>query len=122
MFEKRLRGTFFLTLTFFWGLFGFASYFEAGSLFTSDRSAEIQARIQQIDRETEELQEMKRGFEARALRHDNQAEYLQFNDKTTLETRCHLQLADENRAKAAKTQQQIDRLQAEKQDLLRRLK
>ena len=61
---------------------------------------------------------MKRGYESRALRHENQAERLQFEDQAYLETRRHNQLADENRAKAAAVQKEIDRLEAEKKRLL----
>ncbi len=75
-------------------------------------------RVHQIDKQIEELEEMKRGYESRALRHEDQAERLQFDDKTYLETRRHNQLAAENRAKAAAVQKEIDRLQAEKQKLL----
>jgi len=99
----RLRRLFFLPLSFFlliWWL-------------TADQTTEIQ----KIDSQIQELQEMKRGFEARALRHEDQVEYLQFNDRAVLETRKHLQLADENRAKAAKVQEEIDRLQAKKEKL-----
>jgi hypothetical protein len=60
---------------------------------------------------------MKRGFEARALRHENQAERLQFDDQAYLETRRHNQLAEENRAKAAAVQKEIDRLQSEKKKI-----
>ena len=74
-------------------------------------------RIEQIDQAIQELEEMKRGYESRALRHENQAERLQFDDQTYLETRRHLELADENRAKAAAVQKEIDRLREEKQKL-----
>jgi hypothetical protein len=82
-------------------------------------SAQKEAQIHQIDAQIEELQDMKLGFEARALRHEDQADRLQFNDETYLETRRHIQLAEENRAKAAAVQKEIDRLQAEKEKLLR---
>ncbi len=80
------------------------------SAFSQGKSAEIQ----KIDSEIEELQRMKRGYDARALRHENQAEYLQFDQQAVLETRRHLQLADENRNKAALIQERIDQLNARK--------
>ncbi len=82
--------------------------------------ADASADVQQIDSQIEELQAMKRGFEGRALKHESQAEYLQFEDNAHLETRRHLQLADENRAKAAKVQEEIDRLQAEREEALKK--
>ena len=94
----RLRRPFLLTFSFFLILWGFSAYSAADS-------AEVQ------------LEEMKRGYESRALRHENQAEYLQFDQQAVLETRRHLQLADENRNKAALVQEQIDRLKAKKEQL-----
>ncbi len=77
----------------------------------------VTEEIQKIDGELQELAEMKRGYEARALRHENQAEYLQFDQQQVLETRRHLQIAQENRDKAALIQERIDRLNAKKQQL-----
>ena len=102
----RLRRLFFLTFSFFLILWSFAGY-----------SANRAVEIEQIDAQIEELEEMKRGFEARALKHEYQAEYLQFNDKAVLETRRHIQLADENRARAASAQERIDALKAKREKL-----
>lgn len=77
-------------------------------------------KAQQIDQQIEQLQDMKRGFEARALRHENMAEWLQFDDKANLETRRHIQIAEENKQKAAAVQREIDRLQKEKQSLIKK--
>jgi hypothetical protein len=79
----------------------------------------IAAQVEEIDRQISKLEGMKRGFEARALRHDDYAQRLQFEDRAVLETRRHLELADENRAKAARVQQEIDRLQIERRKLLK---
>src|SRR3990167_5401697 len=106
-----LKRTFCLTLSFFFLLWGLVA-------FTNESSKQIE----KIDNQIQELQEMKRGFESRALRHDNQAERLKFEDQAVLETRRHLELADENRAKAAAVQEEIDRLEAKKQQLLRTTK
>lgn len=81
-------------------------------------SLQKDAQVQQIDQQIQELEDMKRGFEARALRHEDQADRLQFDDQTYLETRRHIQLAEENRAKASAVQKEIDRLQTEKEKLL----
>jgi hypothetical protein len=94
----------FCCLSFFIPLFAASS---------AEQVAEIDARIQ-------ELTEMKRGYESKALRHENQAERLQFEDKAYLETRRHLELADENRRKAAKIQEEIDKLEAKKAAILRK--
>lgn len=102
----RLRRLFFCTFSFFLILWGFTGH-------TASRSEELQ----KIESEIKELEEMKRGYQARALRHDDMATYLQFDDQAVLETRRHLQLAEENRNKAALVQEQIDRLNAKKEEL-----
>lgn len=79
-------------------------------------------RVEQIDREVKELNEMKRGYESRALRAEDQADRLQFEDHFTIETRRFYQIAELNREKAAKIQEEIDRLENEKAQLLKKRK
>ncbi len=102
-----LNRLFIFTLSFFFvllGLFG-------------GTSRPPSPEVQKIDSEIQQLVEMKRGYEARALKHEDMAEYLQFDQQAVLETRRHLQLADENRNKANVIQQEIDRLNAQKKQL-----
>jgi hypothetical protein len=106
--DMRRRSVFFTGLALFLGVFGFLSLKAESS---------TDHEIGQIDAQIAELQDKKRGFEGRALRHENYAEYLQFDQKAVLETRRHLQLADENWAKAARVQFEIDKLQARRQKL-----
>lgn len=101
----RLGKLFLVTFTFFlilWSFVGFAGNSE---------------QIQKIDVEIQQLEEMKRGYEGRALRHENQAEYLQFDQQYVLETRRHLQIAEENREKAAYIQEKIDELKIKRAKL-----
>jgi len=79
-----------------------------------------QDQIEQIDAQIKELKEMKRGYVARALRAENQADRLQFEDHFVLETRRYYRIADENRAKAAKIQEEIDRLETLRAGLLKK--
>lgn len=95
-------------------LFCAFSLFSAPPVLTAQRETQVRS----IDQQIQELQDKKMGFEARAIRHENQADRLQFNDETYLETRRHIQLAEENRAKAAAIQQEIDRLQNEKDKII----
>lgn len=101
-----------------WAIGAYASSDSFPFRFANIQAGGKEAQVQQIDQQIQELEEMKRGFEARALRHEDQADRLQFDDQTYLETRRHNQLAAENRAKAAAVQKEIDRLQAEKNKLL----
>ena len=124
---KLMKQTFYTTLILFLlvlSFFAIETHFKAKkTLFhiayaDLDGTSEVQKEIIRIDQELKELQSMKRGYEARALRHDDQAQRLQFEDRAVLETRRHNELADENRAKAARVQERILELQEEKQRLL----
>ncbi len=105
----RVRSVFFVALALVVGASGFFSL-SAGNA-TEDQ-------VEMIDAQIAQLEDRKRGFESRALKHENYAEYLQFNQRAVLETRRHLQLADENWAKAAQVQQEIDKLQIRRQKLI----
>ena len=74
-------------------------------------------RIEAIDREIEMLEDKKRGYEAKALRAEDQAIRLQFQDQFQLETRAYWKIAEENRAKAAIMQERILELQEEKRQM-----
>jgi hypothetical protein len=130
-----MRRTFLATLALFLLVWGFTTIDQVGKNSFSNRAEivasltptelqfladnpTIRAQVAEIDRQLGELEAMKKGFEARALRHEDQAQRLQFEDRALLETRRHYELADENRAKAEKVQQEIDRLQVEKRKLL----
>lgn len=102
----RRKRTFLLTLSFFLILWGFNGH-----------PASNAAEVQKIDVEIQELEDMKRGYEAKALKHDDTATYLQFDTEAVLETRRHIQLAEENRNKAALVQERIDRLKARRAEL-----
>lgn len=104
-----MRRAFFLTLGLFFLIWGFSAYTKESSK---------NAQIELIERQIQELKEIKRGYESRARRHIDQAERLQFENQAMLETRRHLELADENKAKAKRAQEEIDRLEAAKQKLI----
>jgi hypothetical protein len=67
--------------------------------------------VQEIDAQIEDLQELKRKHEARALRYDDQGQRWQFQQNQMQEARMAFEKADEERLKAAEIQLQIDELQ-----------
>ena len=87
-------------------------------LFALNLSIEQKQEVAEIDQQIDELEKMKRGFESRALWHEQSAEWMQFEDRGQLETRRHLQLAEENRMKAKAVQEKIDELKKERQEIL----
>jgi len=102
---------FFTTMAFFFLLWGISAV-------SAEKKENLQVQIATIDDQIEELEEMKRGYESKALRHEDQALRLQFNQEWNLEVRRHLELADENRAKAARLQIEIERLKEKRKRLV----
>ena len=96
------------------------SLFWSVTVFSAERQGPVtpQQQLAQIDDQIQELEGIKRGYESRALRHEDQAQRLQYYDKTYLEARRHLELAQENRDKAALVQEEIDRLKGQRKKLL----
>jgi hypothetical protein len=78
------------------------------------------AELQEIDDQIRELEEIKKGFEAKALRHIDQAQRQQFKDRYYLEAKRHMELADENQQAADEVQREIDRLKARRRQILER--
>ena len=105
----RIKQTFFVTFSFFllvWGAF----------VYTAETPKTT--RIEQIARQIQELEDLKRGYLSRANRFADQAERLQFQDRSLLESRRFSELAQENQEKADRTQIEIDRLIEERTKLL----
>ena len=94
-----------------WGTYFILSVFSSSSLVSVlhlPNNKEI--ALDQTEQKIQELEDIKRGYESKAIYHENQADRLQFDDNTYLEMRRHNQLAEEYRAKAAAVQKEIDRL------------
>lgn len=77
-------------------------------------NVEKQSEIILINQKIDELQEMKRGYEAKALNHANTAERLQFIDGELQTAKKHWKLADDNRRIVQQIQKQIDELKIQK--------
>ena len=116
----KLSRLFFLTMSFFLILSGLLTLNHRTNFLMAEESGKIDFQIQQIDQEISELKGMKRGYEAKALRHENLGETRQFESEYTLETRRHYQLAEQNRQIAKKIQADIDRLEEKKKTLLQK--
>jgi hypothetical protein len=86
--------------------------------FPKSVESNTQAELQEVDDQIRELEDMKRGFLAKALRHQDQAERLQFRERYYLEARRHMELAEENRQAAEQIQVEIDRLKLRRRQIL----
>jgi hypothetical protein len=67
---------------------------------------------QKVQIQIAELKKLKEKYEGQALQHEDLANRLQFENSSQLEARRHMQLAEENRAKAQQIQEEIDRLES----------
>lgn len=102
---------FFLTLGFFVLFLTVEGY--------SALPTKVQMELNDLDAQIEELEQIKLGYESKAIRHEDQAERLQFEHNTYLEMKRHQELADENWEMAARVQVEIDRLKERRILLLR---
>jgi len=80
------------------------------------------AQIQEIDRKINNLEEMKRGYDSKAIRHSNQAQRLQFIEGELQVAKRHWKLAEDNRKIAIRIQKEIDLLKVQKMQLLKKEK
>jgi len=101
-------------------VFVFSVFMVTKSFTYYESSAEKQNEISIIDNKIEELEGMKRGYEAKALNHANQADRLQFMEGQLQTAKKHWKLADDNRRIATQIQKQIDELKIQKMDLQKR--
>ena len=72
----------------------------------------------EIDNQVYQLERMKRGYEGQALRQENQAQRLQFINEELQTAKVYWKLAEESRQTAQKIQEEIDRLEARKNEIL----
>lgn len=73
--------------------------------------------IEDIDKKINELQDMKRGYESKAIRQDNQAQRLQFIEGELQNAKRNWKLAEDNRKIALRIQKEIDELKVQRMQL-----
>lgn len=89
-------------------------------IFCSATTPAWEEEVQEIECQIEKLKKMKKGYESKALYHENQAERLQFIQQEMQTAKKHWIMAEENRDIAQKIQQDIDKLEEKKQGLLKK--
>jgi hypothetical protein len=107
-------------MSFFFILSTFLAVQHRSSVLTANERGKVDQQIQQIDQQIQELELMKRGYESKAIRHEDLGDTKQFKQEYNLETRRHYQLAEQNRQIADKIQKDIDLLNSQKEQLLSR--
>lgn len=109
---------FFVTMSFFFILSTFLAVQYRPATLLADEKGKLDQQILQIDQKINELELVKRGYEAKAIRHEDLGQTKQFQEHLNLEARRHYQLAEQNRQIAESIQQEIDQLEIQKQELL----
>lgn len=74
-------------------------------------------RIDFLNHKIEELGEIKRGFESKAVYHEEQAQRLQFVEGQLLWAQKHARAAERYSQAADKVQEEIDRLERERAEI-----
>ncbi len=105
-------------MSFFFILSTFLAVQHRSLALTANEKGKTAQQVQEIDQRIQELELMKRGYEAKAIRHEDLGAMRQFQQEYTLETRRHYQLAEQNRQIAENIQKDIDLLNSQKKELL----
>ncbi|MFA6119240.1 MAG: hypothetical protein WCT85_07085 [Parachlamydiales bacterium] len=106
----KISRVFIITMIFFISIF---ALFSSVSSFSKSGNDEINV----INTKISELEEMKRGYESKAIKHSHEAERFQFMEGELQRAKQHWKLADENKKVALKIQKQIDELKIKKVEL-----
>ena len=86
----------------------------SNSLFSKENKND---KILIIEKQINELEEMKRGYESKAIKYANQAERLQFVSRELQTAKKYWVLAEENKQIADKLQKKIDDLKLTKSNM-----
>lgn len=101
---------------------GFFLFLYAATAFFNTNTPAWKRQISSINREIEEFQKMKKGYELRAGFHQNQAQKLGFEKKELLTAKRHHILAKENEKIVKKLQEDISALSDKKNKIIKSYK
>ncbi len=116
--RRHMNKAFWMTMAFFLMFLGFFSVNKNFHLSAQTQVESWKQEIINIDKQIEDLEKMKMGYEAKAIQHANEADRLQFIEGELETAKKHWQIAEANRDVAKKIQSQIDELKAKKQAIL----
>ena len=78
------------------------------------------AKITNIDKEIEYLEEVKRGFESKAAQYEDMAQELQFKNNNLQDAKRYWRMADANKEAAKKIDRKIQNIKKGKSKLLKK--
>lgn len=91
------------------------SYVSAETLYQKN---DCRTKIEEIDREIQYLEDLKRGLDGRAIRYENQAQRLQFDQEQLIEAKRFWNMAEQNKKASAELEQKIKEKRIERQHIL----
>ncbi|MBN2479644.1 MAG: hypothetical protein JXA94_05400 [Parachlamydiales bacterium] len=121
--SKVIQKTFIITMSFFVFLFGILwtnKSFSSVSTVKQENLPAWKQEINELDSKIKNLEEMKRGYISSAIKHENQAQRLQFINGQQQYAKRHWQQADENRRIAERIQKEIDDLKIQRQVIIKK--
>lgn len=105
-----IKRAFLIVMGFFIFIFAIFSVSKTGYSYNNSTIKDIDS----INKKIAELEEMKKGYEAAAIKHSNQADRLQFIDGQLQLAKKHWKLADSYKEIAKKIQDEINDLEQQK--------
>ncbi len=113
--NKRIFSFFGVTMAFFFCVAALTENQEPPS-----QDTEQMTDPKKIDERIKELKVMKRGYDSKAIWHNDQAERLQFDHGQLQLAKKHWKIADANRDVAKKIQSEIELLERQKKALMQK--
>lgn len=110
MAKVKVNRAFLMVMIFF--IFIFAIFSASKTPYSYNNK--IDAEIESINKKIAELEEMKKGYEAKAIKHANNGERLQYIEGQLQIAKKHWKLAEEYKKIVEKIQVEIDELKAKK--------
>ena len=87
---------------------------------TYQEKNDCKTKLENIDREIQYLEDLKRGLESRAIKYENQAQRLQFDANQLAEAKRYWNLAEQNRKAVEEIDEKIKQKQEERKNIIDR--
>jgi hypothetical protein len=117
--KMSVNKTFFITFVFFIAIFLIFNSSKGFAFKSVAYEKSYQNEINEIDNKIDKLENLKKGYEAEAIKHNNIAQRLQFQNGELQTAKKHWKIADENSRISLRIQKEIDALKIKKEKILK---
>ena len=115
--RRKVKKAFVFTMGFFLFLFAFFSFNKSNFFLRAADLLQWEQEIKQVEIDIKEVLELKMGYEARAVHHENKAQRLQFMQGQLQVAKRHWNLALKNREIVDKLEEELKILEGKKQSI-----